>query len=95
MTRFVTHLGLNYNPEYICSLSDEELAEMVRNSAEPDLERDVIYRATFMDSGIEDDFDALEAREADGEDVTDDYIDLLFRAADALHVNLHCDIGGR
>jgi hypothetical protein len=90
MTRFVTHLGLNYDPEYICSLSDEELAAKIRecSGAETDLERDVIYRATFIDSSIEDAFDALEAREEDGEDTTDDYIDLLFRAADVLHIDI-------
>lgn len=90
MKRFVTHLGLNYDPEYICELSDEELAAKIREcaSADTDLERDVIYRASILDSSIEDAFDALESREADGEDTTDDYIDLLFRAADVLHIEL-------
>lgn len=90
MTRFVTHLGLNYDPEYVCSLSDDELAAKIRecSDADTDLERDVIYRASIWDSTIEDAFDALESREADGEDVTDEYIDLLFRAADVLHIEL-------
>ena len=30
--RFVTHLGLNYDPAYICGLSDEGLAEKIRES---------------------------------------------------------------
>ena len=31
--RFVTHLGPNYDPEYLCELSDEELAGVIEAEA--------------------------------------------------------------
>lgn len=74
MARFEMHLGANYNPNWICMLSDKELAEEIRKTEwDPDLMRDLFWRA-----------DMLEAWEAmDGWD-----IDLCYQAAEALGVTI-------
>lgn len=47
MKRFDTHLGSNVDPAYICGMSDEELAQEIRESGEwdSDLIRDLVWRA--------------------------------------------------
>ena len=61
--RFITHVGLNINPTWICMLSDEELAEEIRKSPEweEDLLRDLCYRADMLDEweAAGDDFDSV------------------------------------
>ena len=61
--RFVTHLGLNYDPAYICGLSDEELAEKIRESNEWDIDllRDLCWRADIIEEWdtAEDDFETV------------------------------------
>ena len=59
--RFVTHMGVNADPEWLCGLSDEELAEEIRKAQEwdADLLRDLCYRADMLDEweAAEDDFE--------------------------------------
>lgn len=51
MARFEMHLGANYDPEWICSLSDDELAtEIIRTEWDPDLMRDLFWRADMLDA---------------------------------------------
>lgn len=61
--RFVTHLGLNYDPVYICGLGDEELAQEIRESAEwdTDLLRDLCWRANIIEEweAAGDDFESV------------------------------------
>ena len=61
--RFITHVGLNINPTWICMLSDEELAEEIRKSPEweEDLLRDLCYRADMLDEweAAGDDFESV------------------------------------
>lgn len=49
--RFITHLGHNYLPEYLCRLSDEELAQEIRNNPEWDIDllRDLAWRADLIE----------------------------------------------
>ena len=49
--RFEMHLGTNYDPAYICSLSDEELAKEIRELGEwdTDLLRDLSWRADIIE----------------------------------------------
>lgn len=55
MDRFETHLGTNYNPEWISSLTDEELAEEIRAFPEwdADLCRDLCWRANLLKDFLE------------------------------------------
>lgn len=59
--RFVTHMGANADTEWLCGLSDEELAEEIRKAQEwdADLLRDLCYRADMLDEweAAEDDFE--------------------------------------
>ena len=73
--RFVTHMGSNINPSWICMLSDDELAEEIRKSPEweEDLLRDLCYRA-----GMLDEWEAAE----------DDFESVAFAAAEKLDVNI-------
>ena len=63
--RFDMHLGTNYDPAYICSLSDEELAKEIRELGEwdPDLLRDICWRAGIIEEG--DDFEAVAFKAAE------------------------------
>ena len=67
--RFITHLGFNYDPAYICSLSDEELAEKIRESNEwdTDLLRDICWRADIIEEwdSAEDDFEVVAYKAAE------------------------------
>ena len=67
--RFITHLGTNYDPAYICSLSDEELAKEIRdlNEWDPDLLRDLCWRADIIEEWdeAEDDFEAVAYKAAE------------------------------
>ena len=67
--RFKMHLGTNYDPAYICNLSDEELAEKIRESAEwdTDLLRDLCWRADIIEEWDEagDDFEAVAYKAAE------------------------------
>lgn len=56
MTRFDTHLGFNYNPEYLTSLSDEELIELIDECPDWDMDllKDLVWRASCKDDRIED-----------------------------------------
>ena len=49
--RFVTHLGPNYDPEYLCEPSDEELAGVIRSLDfwDADLLRDLCWRAGMIE----------------------------------------------
>ena len=73
--RFVTPLGFNYDPAYICELSDEELAEKIREATEWDIDllRDLCWRA-----GIIEEWD--ESR--------DDYVEVAYKAAEILGVEI-------
>lgn len=74
--RFVTHLGHNYLPEYLCRLSDEELAQEIRDSSEWDIDllRDLAWRADLID----------EWENAD----EDTYEELAYKAAEVLGVEI-------
>lgn len=63
MTRFDTHLGFNYNPEYLVSLSDEELIDLIDECPDWDMDllRDLVWRASCKDDRIEDLWDNDEA----------------------------------
>ena len=67
--RFEMHLGTNYDPAYICSLSDEELAKEIRELGEwdPDLLRDLCWRADIIEEWdeAEDDFEAVAYKAAE------------------------------
>ena len=67
--RFITHLGTNYDPAYICSLSDEELAKEIRELGEwdTDLLRDLCWRADIIEEWdeAEDDFEAVAYKAAE------------------------------
>ena len=67
--RFITHLGLNYDPAYICGLSEEELAEKIRESNEwdTDLLRDLCWRADIIEEWDEagDDFETVAYKAAE------------------------------
>lgn len=60
--RFSNEVGCHYNPEYICSLSDEELAAEIRSldSWDADLCRDLCYRASLLDEWCDADADDAE-----------------------------------
>lgn len=61
-SRFETHLGWNYDPCYVSSLSDEELAAEIRESDwDADLLRDLCWRADMIEEWIaaEDDFESI------------------------------------
>lgn len=67
--RFVTHLGSNYDPIYLCELSDEDLAQKIRdlNEWDPDLLRDLCWRADIVDEwdAAGDDFESVAYRAAE------------------------------
>ena len=67
--RFEMHLGTNYDPAYICSLSDEELAKEIRELGEwdTDLLRDLCWRADIIEEWdeAEDDFEAVAYKAAE------------------------------
>lgn len=48
--RFDSTVGCHYNPEYLCSLSDDELASEIRSldSWDADLCRELCYRADLL-----------------------------------------------
>ena len=62
MERFKSHLGESYDPEYLCSLSDEELAEKIRSLPEwdVDLNRDLCWRAGMIEEWEAADGDSFE-----------------------------------
>ena len=67
--RFEMHLGTNYDPAYICSLSDKELAKEIRELGEwdTDLLRDLCWRADIIEEWdeAEDDFEAVAYKAAE------------------------------
>ena len=67
--RFEMHLGTNYDPAYICSLSDEELAKEIRELGEWDIDllRDLCWRADIIEEWdeAEDDFEAVAYKAAE------------------------------
>ena len=67
--RFITHLGVNYDPKWLCSLSDEELAKEIRELGEwdTDLLRDLCWRADIIEEWdeAEDDFEAVAYKAAE------------------------------
>ena len=67
--RFEMHLGTNYDPAYICCLSDEELAKEIRELGEwdTDLLRDLCWRADIIEEWdeAEDDFEAVAYKAAE------------------------------
>ena len=67
--RFITHLGVNYDPKWLCSLSDEELAKEIREIGEwdTDLLRDLCWRADIIEEWdeAEDDFEAVAYKAAE------------------------------
>ena len=73
--RFITHPGLNYDPAYICGLSNEELAREIREATEWDIDllRDLCWRA-----------DIIEEWDESG----DDYADVAYKAAEILGVEI-------
>ena len=73
--RFEMHLGTNYDPAYICGLSDEELAQEIReaNEWEPDLLRDLCWRAGIIE---------------EWEEAEDDFEEVAFKAAEKLGVEI-------
>ena len=73
--RFEMHLGTNYDPAYICSLSDEELAKEIRklNEWDPDLLRDLCWRAGIIE---------------EWEEAGDDFEEVAFKAAEKLGVEI-------
>lgn len=77
--RFETHLGANYTPEWICSLSDEELAKEIRELPEwdDDLLRDLCWRA-----------DLIEEWANPGVDEGYDYMAIAYKAAEKLGVEI-------
>ena len=73
--RFEMHLGTNYDPAYICCLSDEELAKEIRklNEWDPDLLRDLCWRAGIIE---------------EWEEAGDDFEEVAFKAAEKLGVEI-------
>ena len=73
--RFDMHLGTNYDPAYICSLSDEELAKEIRELGEwdTDLLRDLCWRAGIIE---------------EWEEAEDDFEEVAFKAAEKLGVEI-------
>ena len=67
--RFKMHLGVNCDPKWLCSLSDEELAKEIRELGEwdPDLLRDLCWRADIIEEWdeAEDDFEAVAYKAAE------------------------------
>lgn len=49
--RFDNSAGCHYSPEYLCSLSDDELAEEINNLDfwDSDLNRELCWRADMLD----------------------------------------------
>ena len=72
---FITHSGANSDPAYICGLSDEELAEKIREATEWDIDllRDLCWRA-----GIIEEWD----------ESGDDYVEVAYKAAEILGVEI-------
>lgn len=60
--RFDNTVGCHYSPEYLCSLSDDELASEIRSldSWDADLCRELCYRADLLDEWCEADADDTE-----------------------------------
>ena len=75
MNVFFTHLGFNYNPVYICGLSDEELAEKIREATEWDIDllRDLCWRAGLIE---------------EWDESGDDYVEVAYKAAEILEVEI-------
>ena len=73
--RFEMHLGTNYDPSYICSLSDEELAKEIRELGEwdTDLLRDLCWRAGIIE---------------EWEEAEDNFEEVAFKAAEKLGVEI-------
>lgn len=67
MERFETHLGYNYNPEWLVSLSDEELAKEIRDaeSWDADLLRELCYRADMIDEWDNEESESVAYRAAE------------------------------
>ena len=67
--RFITNLGLNYDPAYICGMSDEELAQEIREATEWEFDflRDLCWRANIIDEWDEagDNFETVAYRAAE------------------------------
>ena len=73
--RFFTHLGVNYAPAYICGLSDEELAEKIREASEWDIDllRDLCWRAGLIE---------------EWDESGDDYVEVAYKAAEIFRVEI-------
>lgn len=67
--RFKMHLGTNYDPKWVCSLSDEELAQEIRklNEWDTDLLRDLCWRADIIEEWDEadDNFESVAYKAAE------------------------------
>lgn len=74
--RFDNTVGCHYSPEYLCSLSDDELVSEIRSldSWDVDLCRELCYRADLLDEWCEADADDTEK--------------LIYTAAERLGVSL-------
>ena len=73
--RFVTHPGFSYDPAYICSLSNEELAREIREATEWDIDllRDLCWRADIIE---------------EWDEAEDDYVEVAYKAAEILRVEI-------
>lgn len=60
MNRFSNSVGAHYTPEFLCGLSDEELAAEIREGDEWDFDliRDLLWRADLLEAYEEIDTDA-------------------------------------
>ena len=76
--RFDSSVGIHYTPEFLCDLSDEELAAMLREENDGDLIRDLLWRADLLDE-----YEALEDYEQDREGW-----DIIYKAAEKLGVTI-------
>lgn len=76
--RFKTHLGANANSEWICSLSDDELADEINklNYWDTNLIRDLCWRADITDE--------------EWDEAIDDFEPLIRKAAQILDVEIDC-----
>ncbi len=73
--RFDSSVGIHYTPEFLCDLSDEELAAMLREENDGDLIRDLLWRADLLDE-----YEALEDYEGR------EGWDIIYKAAEKLGV---------
>lgn len=82
MKRFENHLGENYTPDYLTSLTDEELAAEIKalDYWDIDLVHDLVWRASILDDSIADEWEA--------DETGDEMESIAFKAAKALCVEI-------